>query len=72
MLTKLLNMYCPEVLVIGSADSAALAHEKIVKAEPDLLFLDVEMPIENGFDLLDRLTPFNFEVVFLTAFVMLD
>ena len=68
VLTKLLNMYCPEVLVIGSADSAASAHEKIISNEPDLLFLDVEMPLENGFDLLDRLSPFSFEVVFLTAF----
>ena len=68
VLTKLLDMYCPEVLVIGSAESAASAHEKIIKNEPDVLFLDVEMPIENGFDLLDRLSPFSFEVVFLTAF----
>ena len=40
----------------------------IEKENPDLVFLDVEMPFGNGFDLLDSLDQINFEVIFVTAF----
>ena len=36
--------------------------------DPDLVFLDIEMPYGNGFDVLDKLRPVNFEVIFVTAF----
>lgn len=67
-LVRLLERYCfGEVVVLGSAGSAADARELILDLEPQLVFLDIEMPVENGFDLLRSLPTRNFVVVFVTA-----
>src|SRR6187402_406137 len=66
-LQKLLEMHCPEVQVIATADNPSLAKEKIRQLGPQLLFLDIAMPEKNGFDLLKELPGMNFEVVFVTA-----
>ncbi|HKI76930.1 MAG TPA: LytTR family DNA-binding domain-containing protein [Ignavibacteriaceae bacterium] len=66
-LSTLIRNYCPELQVVGKADSARSAKELIEKLEPDVLFLDINMPSENGFDLLDSITERNFCVVFATA-----
>ncbi|MFT3935396.1 MAG: LytTR family DNA-binding domain-containing protein [Chitinophagaceae bacterium] len=66
--TKLLNTYCPDVNIVNTASSVAEAHEKLLLEKPDVLFLDIQMPIENGFDLLNRIAPYDFEIVFVTAF----
>ncbi len=58
----------PEVTVIGEAEAIAPAHALITSAAPDLLFLDVEMPGGSGFDLLERLGTWPFEVIFCTGF----
>ncbi|MBL8011061.1 MAG: response regulator transcription factor [Flavobacteriales bacterium] len=58
----------PEVTVIGEAEAIAPAHTLISTAAPDLLFLDVEMPGGSGFDLLERLGTWPFEVIFCTGF----
>ncbi|HTB32938.1 MAG TPA: response regulator, partial [Bacteroidia bacterium] len=70
-LEKLLAKYCPDVLVIGQAHSIDEAEQKITSLNPDVLFLDIEMPFGSGFDLLRRMTKklpagkkLNFEVVF--------
>ena len=68
ILTGMLNAHCPQVNVIGQADSVSLAEELIRSTKPDLVFLDIEMPFGNGFDLLDRTRDLNFDVVFTTAF----
>lgn len=68
VLKELLQNFCPEVEVIATANSVGSAHEQLLKTPPDILFLDVEMPIENGFDLLKRIAPFTFDVVLLTAY----
>jgi two-component system, LytTR family, response regulator len=62
-----LAMYCPTVNVIGMAHSADDAQKKITEFSPNLLFLDVEMPNGDGFDLLGRLENIRFEVIFTTA-----
>ena len=64
----LLGKYCPEVTVVGMAHSADDAEKHIRVLEPDLVFLDVEMPYGNGFDLLKRFTELKFGVIFVTAF----
>ncbi len=67
-LTEMLNNYCPDVYLLGTANNITDG-EKLIHAEnPDLVFLDIEMPFGNGFELLNKLTPINFEVVFITAF----
>jgi two-component system LytT family response regulator len=48
--------------------NALLALEELKKSPPDLLFLDIEMPLLNGFELLQRLMPVNFAVIFITAY----
>lgn len=68
VLRSLLTQFCPQVVVeheAGSADEAAVI---IQQQKPDILFLDIEMPYGNGFDLLDRLMPVDFEIIFITAF----
>jgi two-component system LytT family response regulator len=68
ILYGLLNESCPEVQVIGEAVSAETAIPLIHEKQPDLVFLDIEMPYGNAFDLLDKIMPVNFEIIFITAF----
>ena len=68
ILANMLREFCPDVVVAGVAETVAKGEALIRKSKPDLVFLDIEMPYGNGFDLLDRLRPINFEVVFVTAF----
>lgn len=63
----LLNDYCPNVTVVGEAESAEEARELISLHQPNLLFLDINMPNEDGFDLLNSLEDKNFSVIFITA-----
>jgi len=64
---KLLKINCPEVNVIGSYTDADEAIQMIVEKKPDLIFLDIAMPVKNGFELLKELKGFHFEVIFVTA-----
>lgn len=67
-LELLLNRYCPEVIIEGTAHSAKEAEMLIRDKRPDVVFLDVEMPNGNGFDLLKKFEQINFGVIFVTAF----
>ena len=67
-LCHLLGKHCPEIEVIGQADSAVEARTYIAQDEPDLLFLDIRMPGEDGFALLDSLKARNVAVLFVTAY----
>ena len=57
-----------ELHIIGDADSAESAYRLITIQKPDLLFLDVAMPDESGFDLLRKLPELDMEVIFVTGF----
>jgi two-component system, LytTR family, response regulator len=67
-LVELTKQYCPNISIIGTAPDPVLGYELINEKKPDLVFLDIEMPYGNAFDLLDKLMPVSFEVVFITAF----
>jgi two-component system LytT family response regulator len=67
-LQKLLNRYCPQVNVAGMAHSIDEAEQKISASNPDVVFLDIEMPFGSGFDLLSRMKNIHFEVIFTTAY----
>ena len=54
--------------MIATAPDPLKGFSVITELQPDLVFLDIEMPYGNAFDLLDRFTQVNFEVVFITAF----
>jgi two-component system LytT family response regulator len=68
VLKKLLETFCPEVAVIGSADGVQTAANLIRETSPDLVLLDIEMAQGNAFDLLNQLQPLDFRVIFVTAF----
>jgi two-component system LytT family response regulator len=67
-LTKMVAEYCTDVELLATANDIHQAEKLIHLHQPDLIFLDIEMPHGNGFDLLNNLAPINFEVVFVTAF----
>jgi two-component system, LytTR family, response regulator len=67
-LEMLLKEYCPEVDVIGKYPSAKSGKEAIEKMSPDVVFLDIEMPMMNGFELLEQLKEISFSVVFTTSY----
>jgi two-component system, LytTR family, response regulator len=68
ILTKLLTDYCSDVKIIATAGNATEAAEIIEEIKPDLVFLDIEMPNGNAFDLLDKFATINFQIIFITAF----
>lgn len=68
ILANYLKKYCADVTVCGFGESVTTGLEAIHKHQPDIVFLDIEMPYGNGFDLLDKLTNVTFETVFVTAF----
>ena len=67
-LQALLARNCKEIDVIGTATSADEASALILTLKPDVVFLDIEMPGKNGFDLLKSLPAPDFDVVFVTAY----
>lgn len=66
-LMLMLNVYCPDIEIIGFAHSAIEGAKEIMSKKPDLVFLDVEMTGGTGFDLLECLPERNFNVIFVTA-----
>lgn len=68
VIIKMLERYFPDIEVIGQAGSVDEAVAGITSLQPQLLFLDVRMNGETGFDILDRLPHTNFYVIFTTAY----
>ncbi len=68
LLAHLLEKHCPEVQLAGVFTDSTKALEVLAVEPVELLFLDIEMPRLNGFDLLDRLVPIGFRLVFTTAY----
>lgn len=66
-LQLLINDYCPTFSVVGTANNVEEGAHKINLHQPDIVFLDVEMPDGTGFDLLKMLKKRDFDVVFVTA-----
>ncbi len=67
-LRLVLEKYCPDIEILGLCESPEIGLEKIDELQPDLVFLDVQMPKMSGFDLLDNIPNINFEVIFVTAY----
>lgn len=68
ILRTYLEKYCREVQILGEGANINEGLELIRTHTPDLVFLDVEMPFGNAFDLLEQLPERNFETVFVTAY----
>ena len=67
-LATLLERYCPEVKVADICYSGAAAISAITEQKPQILFLDIEMPHMNGFELLENLSDINFQLIFTTSY----
>ncbi len=68
LLQNMLAMHCPVVKIIATDTEAKNGLLLIDELQPQLVFLDVEMPHLNGFDLLKKLEPVEFETIFVTAY----
>jgi two-component system LytT family response regulator len=68
ILANYLTKYCSDIIIAGYGESVATGLSAIHQHQPDIVFLDIEMPYGNGFDLLDQVATVNFETVFVTAF----
>ena len=67
-LSMLLDRYCKEVQVTGIFHNGLDALQAINSSTPDLVFLDVEMPKMNGFEMLEKLAAINFHLIFTTSY----
>ncbi len=63
-----LQQHCLQIDVVGTFNSSTKALNEIDMLSPDLIFLDIEMPVMNGFELLEKLMPVNFNIIFVTAY----
>ncbi len=63
-----LSQHCPQVAITGTYTSSVKAVNDMEKLQPDLLFLDIEMPGMNGFEMLEKLLHLQFSVIFITAY----
>lgn len=68
VLKNYLSKYCPQVEVIGEAQNIKEAVPMLHELQPELVFLDVEMPFGNAFDVLEACKELQFETIFVTAF----
>jgi two-component system LytT family response regulator len=70
VLRRMLEEYCPEVIVTGEAETVEQGYQLVKNEQPDLVFLDIQLDRETSFDLLDRLyaeDAINFEIIFVTG-----
>lgn len=66
-LKKMLELHCPQVHIAATCANATVAKQQIELIQPDVIFLDIQMPGKSGLELLMELPPRNFEVIFVTA-----
>jgi two-component system LytT family response regulator len=63
-LRSMLELYCPNINILGEADGVEAGRELIRNLKPELIFLDVEMPTGTGFDLIKGMEPVNAQIIF--------
>jgi len=68
LLSSMLQLHCPQVNILATETNAKKGISLIGELQPQLLFLDIEMPHMNGFETLKKLEPVSFEVIFVTAY----
>lgn len=65
---NLLETHCPSVNVVGTADSVESGYAQIIDKRPHLVFLDIQMPHGNGFQLLEKFKEIFFDIIFVTSY----
>lgn len=68
LLNNMVTKHCPELSVVGMADSVQAGVDLVKKEAPDLIFLDIEMSDGTGFDLLEQVQGINAGIIFTTAY----
>jgi two-component system LytT family response regulator len=63
-----IEKYFPDLSILGIFETPHAGIDGISKLDPDLVFMDIQMPGMSGFDVLKHIFPFQFEVIFVTAF----
>jgi two-component system LytT family response regulator len=67
-LSEKLAKHCPQITIAAKCDNAEDGIKSIEGLKPDIVFLDIEMPVMNGFLMLQQLTYKNFALIFVTAY----
>lgn len=68
ILERYIVRYCPDVILLDKCNSVKTGLESIKTHNPEIVFLDIEMPYGTGFDLLEQVGEVTFETVFVTAY----
>ena len=64
----MLGKYCPEIEIVGTAETVEEAVKLINFHKPDVIFLDIELPDGSGFRVLDQCSHLHFSTIFVTAY----
>lgn len=67
-LSHLITNHFSEIELIAAIQDSEKAYDEIIMLKPDLVFMDIEMPVLNGFELLQKINTINFKVIFTTAY----
>ena len=67
-LAQKIRKHCPEVTLSSLCSGADEGWQALTTEKPDLVFLDIEMPVYNGFDFLEKAQSHSFQVIFTTAY----
>ncbi len=68
LLSRILSDYCPTVKLIGTASNLNKGEQLINELEPDLVFMDIQLGDQTGFQLMDRLEKKSFKLIITTAY----
>jgi len=68
VLRNLLKMFCPHIKVVGEAANINTAYDLVIEHKPAVVFLDIQMPGGNGFNLLKKFKEVPFDVIFVTGY----
>lgn len=66
-LNKLISKFCPDISIVGEADTVESGLSLFYDKKPDTIFLDIELGIENGFDFLQAINTYTYSVIFTTG-----
>lgn len=67
-LNMLITDFCPEVQVMERCGSAKQGLDAVAKHQPAMIFLDIEMPVMNGFEFLEQFKEISFAIIFTTSY----
>lgn len=68
LISNLLETHCPFVNIVATADGVEAGYKEILRKKPNLVFLDIQMPNGNGFQLLEKFHEIFFDIIFVTSY----